>query len=149
MTTHEINFAPLKWSSVCFISWQINIYNNIYKYLPAKMCFSIPGTPTSCSCSRPTLRMLWGSTTAKRTRYFSSRQYLPNQIYTYRYFMLVFLWLSFVTTFVWELFLVCTCRPENVLTYKETPRISFYIVVTNPANPSVYIPKDDVEAAIG
>ncbi|XP_045888831.1 angiotensin-converting enzyme 2 [Micropterus dolomieu] len=39
--------------------------------------------------------------------------------------------------------------PENVLTYKETPRISFYIVVTNPANPSVYIPKDDVEAAIG
>ncbi|XP_038557367.1 angiotensin-converting enzyme 2 [Micropterus salmoides] len=38
--------------------------------------------------------------------------------------------------------------PENVLTYKETPRISFYIVVTNPANPSVYIPKHDVEAAI-
>ncbi|XP_042345477.1 angiotensin-converting enzyme 2 [Plectropomus leopardus] len=37
---------------------------------------------------------------------------------------------------------------ENVLTYKETPRISFYIVVTNPTTPSVYIPKDDVEAAI-
>ncbi|XP_044048369.1 angiotensin-converting enzyme 2 [Siniperca chuatsi] len=37
---------------------------------------------------------------------------------------------------------------ENVLTYKESPRISFYIVVTNPASPSVYIPKDDVVAAI-
>ncbi|XP_078101680.1 angiotensin-converting enzyme 2 [Sander vitreus] len=37
---------------------------------------------------------------------------------------------------------------EDVLVYKETPRISFYIVVTNPANPTVYIPKDDLEAAI-
>ncbi|XP_035508344.1 angiotensin-converting enzyme 2 [Morone saxatilis] len=37
---------------------------------------------------------------------------------------------------------------ENVLSYKETHRISFYIVVTNPTNPSTYIPKDDVEAAI-
>ncbi|KAK5874195.1 hypothetical protein PBY51_019166 [Eleginops maclovinus] len=37
---------------------------------------------------------------------------------------------------------------DNVLTYQETPRISFYIVVTNPATPSTYIPKADVEAAI-
>ncbi|XP_071345502.1 angiotensin-converting enzyme 2 [Trachinotus anak] len=37
---------------------------------------------------------------------------------------------------------------ENILTYKETPRISFYIVVTNPAASSTYIPKKDVEAAI-
>ncbi|XP_026175949.1 angiotensin-converting enzyme 2 [Mastacembelus armatus] len=37
---------------------------------------------------------------------------------------------------------------ENVLTYEETPRISFYIVVTNPAKPSIYIPKADLEAAI-
>ncbi|XP_031162227.2 angiotensin-converting enzyme 2 [Sander lucioperca] len=37
---------------------------------------------------------------------------------------------------------------EDVLVYNETPRISFYIVITNPANPTVYIPKDDVEAAI-
>ncbi|KAG8001285.1 Angiotensin-converting enzyme 2 [Nibea albiflora] len=37
---------------------------------------------------------------------------------------------------------------ENVLTYNETPRISFYIAVTNPATPSIYIPKGDVEAAI-
>ncbi|KAK2853827.1 hypothetical protein Q5P01_006488 [Channa striata] len=37
---------------------------------------------------------------------------------------------------------------ENVLTYKETPRISFYMVITNPANASTYIPKDVVEAAI-
>ncbi|XP_026233431.1 angiotensin-converting enzyme 2 isoform X1 [Anabas testudineus] len=37
---------------------------------------------------------------------------------------------------------------ENVLTYKDTPRISFYMVVTNPSTPSIYIPKDDVEAAI-
>ncbi|KAL3065699.1 hypothetical protein OYC64_015786 [Pagothenia borchgrevinki] len=37
---------------------------------------------------------------------------------------------------------------ENVLTYQETPRISFYIVVTNPATPTTYIPKADVEAAI-
>uniref|UniRef100_A0A8P4KR95 Angiotensin-converting enzyme n=1 Tax=Dicentrarchus labrax TaxID=13489 RepID=A0A8P4KR95_DICLA len=37
---------------------------------------------------------------------------------------------------------------ENVLSYKESPRISFYIVVTNPTNPSTYIPKADVEAAI-
>ncbi|KAF7656047.1 hypothetical protein LDENG_00046830 [Lucifuga dentata] len=37
---------------------------------------------------------------------------------------------------------------ENVLTYEEKPRISFYIVVTNPANPSSYIAKQDVQAAI-
>ncbi|XP_072236951.1 angiotensin-converting enzyme 2 [Leuresthes tenuis] len=37
---------------------------------------------------------------------------------------------------------------ENILTYQETPRISFFIVVTNPATPSVYIPKADVEEAI-
>ncbi|TNN52098.1 Angiotensin-converting enzyme 2 [Liparis tanakae] len=37
---------------------------------------------------------------------------------------------------------------ENVLVYKETPRISFYIVVTNPAGSPPYIPKQDLEAAI-
>ncbi|CAK6970800.1 angiotensin-converting enzyme 2 [Scomber scombrus] len=37
---------------------------------------------------------------------------------------------------------------ENVLTYQETPRISFYIVATNPKTPSTYIPKADVVAAI-
>ncbi|XP_010790455.1 angiotensin-converting enzyme 2 [Notothenia coriiceps] len=37
---------------------------------------------------------------------------------------------------------------ENVLTYQETPRVSFYIVVTDPATPTTYIPKADVEAAI-
>ncbi|KAM3625521.1 uncharacterized protein V6R79_013443 [Siganus canaliculatus] len=37
---------------------------------------------------------------------------------------------------------------ENVLTYKETPRISFYMVVTHPAAPTTYIPKADLEAAI-
>uniref|UniRef100_A0A8C6NK03 Angiotensin-converting enzyme n=1 Tax=Nothobranchius furzeri TaxID=105023 RepID=A0A8C6NK03_NOTFU len=37
---------------------------------------------------------------------------------------------------------------ENVLTYNETPRISFYILVTNPATPSIFIPRADVEEAI-
>ncbi|XP_067441576.1 angiotensin-converting enzyme 2 [Thunnus thynnus] len=37
---------------------------------------------------------------------------------------------------------------ENIFAYKETPRVSFYIVVTNPNSPSAYIPKEDVEAAI-
>ncbi|XP_017295385.1 angiotensin-converting enzyme 2 [Kryptolebias marmoratus] len=37
---------------------------------------------------------------------------------------------------------------QNVHTFQETPRISFYIAVTNPENPSVYVPKADVEAAI-
>ncbi|XP_037552775.1 angiotensin-converting enzyme 2 [Nematolebias whitei] len=37
---------------------------------------------------------------------------------------------------------------ENVVTFKETPRISFYIAVTNPQTPTVYIPKADLEAAI-
>ncbi|KAM7424399.1 hypothetical protein PAMA_000645 [Pampus argenteus] len=37
---------------------------------------------------------------------------------------------------------------ENIRTYDETPRISFYIVATNPNSPSEYIPKGDLEAAI-
>lgn len=37
---------------------------------------------------------------------------------------------------------------ENVIAYEETPRISFYIVVTNPASPSIFLPKYEVEAAI-
>uniref|UniRef100_A0A667X0J3 Angiotensin-converting enzyme n=1 Tax=Myripristis murdjan TaxID=586833 RepID=A0A667X0J3_9TELE len=37
---------------------------------------------------------------------------------------------------------------ENVLTYHETPRISFYIMVTDPASPSLFIPKEELEAAI-
>ncbi|XP_030627971.1 angiotensin-converting enzyme 2 [Chanos chanos] len=37
---------------------------------------------------------------------------------------------------------------DNIHTYKETPRISFYFVVTDPTNPAVIIPKVDVEAAI-
>lgn len=37
---------------------------------------------------------------------------------------------------------------ENVLTYGETPRISFNILVTKPETPSECIPKSDVEAAI-
>lgn len=112
------------------------------------MCFSIPGTTTSASCSRPTLHMLWGSTTAKRTRPFPSRQYrLPDKTYEDT-LCFVFLWLSFVTTFVWQLFSVCTFRSENIIMYDDTPRISFYIAVTNPASHSVYISRDVVEAAI-
>uniref|UniRef100_A0A8C7K1K3 Angiotensin-converting enzyme n=1 Tax=Oncorhynchus kisutch TaxID=8019 RepID=A0A8C7K1K3_ONCKI len=37
---------------------------------------------------------------------------------------------------------------ENIHTYKETARISFYFVVTDPANSAVVIPKAEVEAAI-
>ncbi|XP_028297875.1 angiotensin-converting enzyme 2 isoform X1 [Gouania willdenowi] len=37
---------------------------------------------------------------------------------------------------------------SDVLTYNETPRISFYLLVTKPGNPSVFIPKREVEAAI-
>ncbi|KAL6112858.1 ace2 [Pungitius sinensis] len=37
---------------------------------------------------------------------------------------------------------------ENIHVYKETPRISFYMAVTNPASPATYIPKADVEAAV-
>uniref|UniRef100_A0A674DM91 Angiotensin-converting enzyme n=1 Tax=Salmo trutta TaxID=8032 RepID=A0A674DM91_SALTR len=39
-------------------------------------------------------------------------------------------------------------KTENIHTYKETARISFYFVVTDPANPAVVIPKAEVEAAI-
>lgn len=39
------------------------------------MCFSTPGMPMSFTCSGPTLLMPWGSTTARRTRLFLSRQY--------------------------------------------------------------------------
>uniref|UniRef100_A0AAZ3QHD8 Angiotensin-converting enzyme n=1 Tax=Oncorhynchus tshawytscha TaxID=74940 RepID=A0AAZ3QHD8_ONCTS len=37
---------------------------------------------------------------------------------------------------------------ENIHTYKETARISFYFVVTDPSNSAVVIPKAEVEAAI-
>ncbi|XP_077568577.1 angiotensin-converting enzyme 2 isoform X1 [Stigmatopora nigra] len=37
---------------------------------------------------------------------------------------------------------------ENVITYKQTPRISFYMVVTNPGSPSQFVPKEDLKAAI-
>uniref|UniRef100_A0AAZ3PE55 Angiotensin-converting enzyme n=1 Tax=Oncorhynchus tshawytscha TaxID=74940 RepID=A0AAZ3PE55_ONCTS len=36
----------------------------------------------------------------------------------------------------------------NIHTYKETARISFYFVVTDPSNSAVVIPKAEVEAAI-
>uniref|UniRef100_A0A8C1ZDQ6 Angiotensin-converting enzyme n=1 Tax=Cyprinus carpio TaxID=7962 RepID=A0A8C1ZDQ6_CYPCA len=38
--------------------------------------------------------------------------------------------------------------PENINTYKETARISFYFVVMDPTKPDTLIPKADVEAAI-
>ncbi|XP_030642567.1 angiotensin-converting enzyme 2-like [Chanos chanos] len=37
---------------------------------------------------------------------------------------------------------------KDIHIYKETPRISFYFVVTDPANPVKTIPKAEVEAAI-
>ncbi|XP_060767557.1 angiotensin-converting enzyme 2 isoform X3 [Neoarius graeffei] len=37
---------------------------------------------------------------------------------------------------------------ENIYTYKETPRVSFYFVVTDPTNATRVIPKAEVEAAI-
>ncbi|XP_063056336.1 angiotensin-converting enzyme 2-like [Engraulis encrasicolus] len=39
-------------------------------------------------------------------------------------------------------------KSDNVYTYKETPRVSFFFVVTDPTNPSKTIPKSEVEAAI-
>ncbi|CAL8350954.1 unnamed protein product [Merluccius merluccius] len=37
---------------------------------------------------------------------------------------------------------------KDVLTYRETPRISFYFLVTEPSSPSLFIPRDEVEAAV-
>jgi len=39
-------------------------------------------------------------------------------------------------------------KAENVFLYRQTPRISFYVLATNPKNPTTYIPKEDMEAAI-
>lgn len=39
-------------------------------------------------------------------------------------------------------------RPENIHTYNETARISFYFVVMDPTKPDTVIPKAEVEAAI-
>uniref|UniRef100_A0A3Q0R8E8 Angiotensin-converting enzyme n=1 Tax=Amphilophus citrinellus TaxID=61819 RepID=A0A3Q0R8E8_AMPCI len=36
----------------------------------------------------------------------------------------------------------------DVITYKETPRVSFYIVAKNPITPTEFIPKSDLKAAI-
>lgn len=60
----------------------------------------------------------------------------------------------FLLTFDWlwlrhfSRFSFFTCRTANILSYEETRRVSFYIVVTNPTTPTSYIPKTDVEAAI-
>ncbi|XP_061830525.1 angiotensin-converting enzyme 2 [Nerophis lumbriciformis] len=37
---------------------------------------------------------------------------------------------------------------QNILTYRHTPRISFYMVVTHPQRPAEYVPREDVKAAI-
>ncbi|CAL8246369.1 unnamed protein product [Lota lota] len=37
---------------------------------------------------------------------------------------------------------------EDVLTYNETARISFYVMVANPSSPSLFIKRDEVEAAV-
>ncbi|KAG7266978.1 hypothetical protein CRUP_010512 [Coryphaenoides rupestris] len=37
---------------------------------------------------------------------------------------------------------------EDVCTYKETVRVSFYFLVTEPSNPSVFISRDEVKAAV-
>ncbi|XP_060715266.1 angiotensin-converting enzyme 2 [Tachysurus vachellii] len=37
---------------------------------------------------------------------------------------------------------------DNIYTYKETPRISFYFLVTDPTNATRIIPKTEVEAAV-
>ncbi|KAF4107393.1 angiotensin-converting enzyme 2 [Onychostoma macrolepis] len=39
-------------------------------------------------------------------------------------------------------------KPEDINTYNETARISFYFVVMDPTKPGTVIPKADVEAAI-
>lgn len=49
---------------------------------------------------------------------------------------------------LWQLFFTFTTRAENIITYEETPRISFDMLATHPGNPSTYIPKSDMEAAV-
>lgn len=39
-------------------------------------------------------------------------------------------------------------RSDNVHTYKETQRVSFYFVVTHPTDSAKIIQKSEVEAAI-
>ncbi|XP_029702274.1 angiotensin-converting enzyme 2 [Takifugu rubripes] len=67
----------------------------------------------------------------------------PNELYLFRaniaYALNKFYSLTNETT---------TFTAENVLAYKETPRISFYILVMDPKTPSKYIPKAVVEEAI-
>ncbi|RVE74318.1 hypothetical protein OJAV_G00021030 [Oryzias javanicus] len=43
---------------------------------------------------------------------------------------------------------VIDVNTENVIAFDESPRISFYIAVTDPRNPSAYLPKTDLEASI-
>lgn len=39
-------------------------------------------------------------------------------------------------------------RSENIITFDETPRISFYMRASEPGNPSAYISTSDLKAAI-
>lgn len=103
----------------------------------ASMSFSTRGTVMRCTCLRPTWHMLWGSTTARRTRLFPSRQYR----------LCFFFYLYVFASASKARFFVPTCRSANIHTYNETPRISFYMAVSRPSS-SEYIPKSDLEAAI-
>ncbi|KAM6943565.1 LOW QUALITY PROTEIN: angiotensin-converting enzyme 2 [Xenentodon cancila] len=44
--------------------------------------------------------------------------------------------------------LVFTFRADNIVTLNETPRISFYIVVTNPTKSTEFVPREELEASI-
>lgn len=50
--------------------------------------------------------------------------------------------------FLKSFFNIGSFRSADVLAYKDTPRISFYIVVKNPAAANEFFPREDVEAAI-
>lgn len=129
---YTLTFAPLKWTDTAPLG--ILIINSLF--------FSIPGTLTRCTCSEPTSRTRWTNTTHSTTRPPPSRQFWPPHKSQRFIFPVSDCWCDDCP--LW----VHSCRAENVLAYKETPRISFYILVIDPKTPSKYIPKSVVEEAI-
>lgn len=128
-----MNFALLEWTAFCLVSWQILIIQNMFLVF-LELQWALPVQGQHCIRINAVLQ-------PKEWEHFLH----VGINFHINHYALFFLWLI---SFVRELFLFYTCRSENVLTYKETPRISFFILVTNPVTPSMYIPKKDLEAAI-